>query len=146
METHDQLSAGGVAYRGSEDGAVEIAIILTAPERRWQLPKGMVDPSETPEQAARREIREEAGIETELIDQLDVTEYWFTANHGGVRRRIHKHVRWYLMKYVSGDVADHDHEVAEARWVGVDEALDLLVFKNEREVVQKAAGMIKASQ
>lgn len=142
LVTQDQVSAGGVAYR-MVDGRAEIAIILTHPEHRWQLPKGMIDPGESFEQAARREVREEAGIETELIEPIARTEYWFVAERDGKRNRFHKHVHWFLMKYTSGDVADHDHEVTEARWADVDEAMEILVFKNEREVVLKAVEAIK---
>ncbi|MCC6327504.1 MAG: NUDIX hydrolase [Acidobacteria bacterium] len=141
LKTEDQYSAGGVAYR-NVDGRLEIAVILTEPERRWQLPKGMIDEGETSEQAAQREVREEAGIDTELVRALDQTEYWYVGNYDGERKRFHKRVSWFLMKYISGDPADHDHEVAEARWATVREALDLLVFKNEREVVEKAVKLI----
>jgi len=140
--TLEQISAGGVAYR-EVDGTIEIAVILTHPEHRWQLPKGMIDEGETEEQAALREVREEAGIEAELIAPIDRTEYWFMADRDGVRSRFHKHVHWFLMRYVSGDVTQHDHEVSESRWATVDKALELLVFKNEREVVQKAVGLIR---
>jgi 8-oxo-dGTP pyrophosphatase MutT (NUDIX family) len=141
--TYEQVSAGGVAFR-EVDGTVELAVILTHPEHRWQLPKGMIDPGETEEQAALREVREEAGIETELITPIDRTEYWFMAERDGVRSRFHKHVHWFLLRYVSGDVAEHDHEVAESRWATVDQALELLVFKNEREIVEKALAMVRS--
>ncbi len=141
LVTFDQVSAGGVAFRKISE-RVEVALILTNPERRWQLPKGMVDPGETEQQAALREVREEAGIETEPLGKIDQTEYWFTAERDGVRGRIHKRVHWFLMQYTSGDVTDHDHEVTEARWVDVDEALIMLVFKNEREIVEKAVRMV----
>ena len=140
--TVEQVSAGGVAYRSSGQD-LEIALILTDRERRWQVPKGLVDPGETPGQAATREVREEAGIETELIDKIDRTEYWFMADRDGARIRIHKYVHWFLMKYLSGDVADHDREVAEARWVSAGEALKMLAFKNEREMVEKAIELIR---
>lgn len=145
LTTVEQVSAGGVAYRLNE-GKIEIAIILTSPERRWQLPKGMIDDGETPELAALREVREEAGIDTELKDALDRTEYWFTAERDGVRSRFHKYVHWFLLLYTGGDVRDHDHEVEEARWVETGEAFKLLVFKNERDVVEKAVQIIKAAK
>ncbi len=141
LTTYEQVSAGGVAYRKSE-GRTEIALILTNPERRWQLPKGIIDEGETEEQAALREVREEAGIETEVVAPLDRTEYWFTAARDGSRSRIHKYVHWFLLRYVSGNVTDHDHEVFEARWFDLDKALELLAFKNERGIVKKAKGLL----
>lgn len=141
LRTESQHSAGGVVFRDS-DGGREVALILTNPERRWQLPKGMIDAGENPEQAALREVREETGIEAELIAPIGRTEYWFIAERDGVRSRFHKHVHWFAMTYLAGDVADHDHEVIEARWASTDEALKLLAFKNERETVEKAIGMV----
>jgi 8-oxo-dGTP diphosphatase len=142
LQTLEQVSAGGVAFR-EIDGRVEIAIILTNPERRWQLPKGMIDAGETPEQAAIREVREEAGIETDLIAGIDKTEYWFSADRDGERTRFHKFVHWFLLRYRSGNVENHDHEVLEARWETVEVALEMLVFKNERDVVEKAVDLIE---
>ena len=142
LQTLEQVSAGGVAYR-EIDGRIEIAIILTNPERRWQLPKGMLDAGESFEQAALREVREEAGVETDLIGTLETTEYWFSADRNGERTRFHKFVHWFLMLYRSGNVEDHDHEVFEARWMAVEDALGMLVFKNERDVVAKAIQAIE---
>ena len=134
METRKQVSAGGAAFR-EIDGKLEVALVLMIPEMRWQLPKGIIDPGETPEQAALREVREEAGIECELIEPIETIEYWFVDSRSGTPIRIHKFVHFYLMRYVSGDVADHDHEVAEARWFPVDEAISTLAFDSEKSVV-----------
>jgi 8-oxo-dGTP diphosphatase len=141
METVHQHSAGGVAVRINDDRP-EIAVIRTAEGGRWQLPKGIVDPGESAEQAAVREVREEAGIDCEIAEPLDTIEYWFVASYDGPKKRYHKTVSFYLMNYISGDVADHDHEVTEARWVGFDEALSMLSFQNEKAVVEKARTMI----
>ena len=143
LQTLEQVSAGGVAFR-EIDGRIEIAIILTNPERRWQLPKGMIDAGETPDQAAVREVREEAGIETDLIAAIDKTEYWFSADRDGERTRFHKFVHWFLLRYRYGNVDDHDNEVFEARWEALEDALEMLVFKNERYVVEKGLQMIKS--
>lgn len=136
-----QVSAGGVAYR-VVNGSPEIAIVMIVPERRWQLPKGIVDAGESFEEAALREVREEAGITCDLIDPIETIEYWFTTDRDGSQVRVHKFVHFFLMKYVGGDVADHDHEVEEARWATLDDALIVLEFKSERRVVEEAGSMI----
>ena len=132
-----QTSAGGVVFRRVR-GQVEIALISVGVRRRWQLPKGHVDAGESPEQAALREVREEAGVDADLLESIGRVEYWFVATDDGRRTRFHKFVHFYLLAYRSGDVADHDHEVHEARWFPLDEALRLLAFDNEREVAARA--------
>jgi 8-oxo-dGTP pyrophosphatase MutT (NUDIX family) len=132
-----QVSAGGVAFR-RDDGRVEVALISVGTRRRWQLPKGHVDEGENPEQAAVREVREEAGVDTEVMEPLGKVEYWFVATDNARRVRFHKFVHFFLLAYRAGDVADHDHEVHEARWVPIDEALHRLAFDNEREVMARA--------
>lgn len=138
----EQISAGGAAFRLNKSAA-EIAIISAKPTLRWQLPKGIIDPGETLEIAALREVREEAGIETELLSKIETIEYWYVGDHLGTRVRFHKLVHFFLLKYLSGDVAEHDNEVAEARWVKPNEALQILAFKGERGVVEKAVDLIK---
>ena len=141
VPTLNQVSAGGVVYRGSGDNT-EVVIIRAVPEKRWQLPKGLIDDGETPEEAAVREVREESGMNAEIIASLETIEYWFTANWDNNVRRIHKFVHFFLMQYKDGDGSDHDHEVDEVRWVTVDEALRTLNFPTERDLVRKAAAMI----
>jgi 8-oxo-dGTP diphosphatase len=137
FKTFDQVSAGGVAYREVE-GQFEVALISVGQNERWQLPKGTVDNHEPHAVAALREVREEAGVEAEVVTQLDTVEYWYYATLQGKRVRYHKYVHFFLMRYLSGDVSDHDHEVNEARWVEIQKAIDLLAFKNEQDVVRKA--------
>ncbi len=141
LRTVEQISAGGAAFRQTESG-VEIAIISAKPSLRWQLPKGIIDAGETPEIAALREVREEAGIETELLAKIETIEYWYVGDNRGERVRFHKLVHFFLLKYSGGDVANHDYEVAEARWVKIEKALEMLAFKGEKGVVEKAADLI----
>src|SRR5688572_19104318 len=143
ITTMDQISAGGVAFRW-KDSEPEIAIVSVKPKLRWQLPKGIVDAGESPEVAAMREVREEAGVETDRLGLIETIEYWYRSVKNGKPVRFHKFVHFYLLKYRSGNVSDHDHEIAEARWVRFDEALEMLEFKSEREVAEKARDMIKA--
>src|SRR5215211_1735514 len=141
VNTMDQISAGGVAFRwnGPEP---EVAIVQAKPKLRWQLPKGIVDEGETPQEAALREVREEAGLETDLVRLIETIEYWYRSVKYGKPVRFHKFVHFYLLEYKGGDVSNHDHEVEEARWVSFEEALKLLDFKSERDVVEKAREMI----
>src|SRR5215213_10239387 len=142
IATEDQISAGGIAFRW-RDSEPEIAIVSVRPKLRWQLPKGIVDPGETPQVAAVREVREEAGIETDMLKLIETIEYWYRSAKYGKPVRYHKFVHFYLLRYRGGEVTDHDHEVEEARWVRFDEAIQMLDFKSEREVAEKARKMIQ---
>src|SRR5215467_7321273 len=135
--TRRQVSAGGVAYRSKRD-KTEVALIRVGVDLRWQLPKGRVDAGESPEEAALREVREEAGIEAEIICPLETSEYWYVSGKGDKSVRLHKFVHFYLMKYLSGSTKDHDDEVEDAQWVDIDKAVRLLAFEGERVIVEKA--------
>lgn len=139
-----QTSAGGVAFRRIE-GRTEVALISVGSTRRWQLPKGMVDPGEQLEQTALREVHEEAGIETQLLAPIETIDYWYTSAKGEKRTSRHKFVHYYLLRYLSGDPHDHDDEVNEACWVEIGQAYKQLTFDNEKNVVMKAMTMLGAS-
>jgi mutator protein MutT len=140
VRTETQISAGGAALRKSERG-LEVALVAVGDPPRWQLPKGLVEPGETPDQAAIREVREEAGIDARVADLVEKVEYWYQSKRGPERIRYHKFVHFFLMWYESGDVADHDHEVSESRWFPVEEAIAALAFRSEKSVVQRAIEM-----
>ncbi len=130
-----EFSAGGVVMNDRDE------VIVIVPTRRaangarvLALPKGHPDGSESSEQAALREVREEAGVQTEVVDSLGEVRYWY--QRGG--RRIAKSVEFFLLRYVSGDVADHDHEVEQARWVPAAEAVETLTYAGERDMVRRA--------
>ncbi len=86
------------------------------------------------EQAARREVAEEAGVEGELIAELGDVIYGYERRG----RRIAKRVRFFLYGYAAGDVADHDHEIEEARWMPLGQAARELTYEGEREMVRRA--------
>ncbi len=134
--TSTEVSAGGVVVRGDEIAVIVPVRRAASGQRVLALPKGHVDPGETPAQAAQREVREEAGVETELVGELGEVRYWY--QRGG--RKIAKLVTFFLFDYRSGDVADHDAEVEEARWIPLAEAERALTYKGEREMVRRALG------
>jgi ADP-ribose pyrophosphatase YjhB (NUDIX family) len=129
-----EFSAGGVVVRGGE--VITIVPVKRAGDGRrvLGLPKGHPDGDETPEQAATREVAEETGVRAELVEELGDVEYHYERRG----RRIHKVVRFFLFDYRSGDLADHDHEIEEARWMGLAEAARELTFAGEREIVSRA--------
>jgi 8-oxo-dGTP pyrophosphatase MutT (NUDIX family) len=106
------------------------------------LPKGHLDGEETPEEAARREVAEETGVTAELVAELGDVSY----RHERHGRRIAKTVRFYLFTYVSGDVADHDHEIEAARWIPLEQAARELTYAGERDMVQRALSRTAADR
>jgi ADP-ribose pyrophosphatase YjhB (NUDIX family) len=130
-----------VAFRRRAD-QIEVALISVGKDERWQLPKGLVGQDEAYEATAVREVREETGLETELLEPIDKVEYWYYPGGGEKRVRFHKFVYFYLLCYKSGDVQDHDHEVNEARWVEIEEARQMLAFASEKKIVEQARELI----
>jgi 8-oxo-dGTP pyrophosphatase MutT (NUDIX family) len=141
LPTKTQVSAGGVAFR-LRGGRVEVALISVGESVRWQLPKGLVGRGESPERAALREVREETGLDAELVADIETIEYWYVSHERAARVRFHKFVHFYLLRYTRGRTSDHDQEVNEARWFEVEEAAERLAFANEKRVVRRAREMI----
>lgn len=130
-----EFSAGGVVVNSDHE------VIVIVPTRRaadgsrvLALPKGHPDGTESAAEAALREVREEAGVETAILGSLGEVRYWY--QRGG--RRIAKVVEFFLLRYVSGDVGDHDHEVEHARWMPAAEAAKTLTYAGERDMVREA--------
>jgi len=143
IKTESQVSAGGVAFRRNAQ-RLEVALISVGKPARWQLPKGLVRKTETPPVAAVREVREETGLETELLGLIETVEYWyFGGDAQGGRMRFHKYVHFYLLRCLGGSLDDHDYEVNEARWFEIETAAKQLAFANEQRVVRQAQEKIK---
>jgi 8-oxo-dGTP pyrophosphatase MutT (NUDIX family) len=138
----EEFSAGGVVV--DDDRLVVIVPVKRAANgaRVLGLPKGHPDGDETAEEAARREVAEEAGVTGELLTDLGDVEYRY-ARRGD---RVAKRVRFFLYRYVSGDVADHDHEIEEARWMLMAEAVRELTYDGEREMVRRAMSYLTADR
>ncbi|MET0512378.1 MAG: NUDIX domain-containing protein [Thermoleophilaceae bacterium] len=127
-----EFSAGGVVTRRMQ-GRAFVAVVRVR-EQILALPKGHPDPGESSAEAAQREVREEAGLETELVEKLGDIRYWYVRDG----ERVMKIVSFFLFRYRSGSVEDHDHEVEEALWIPLEEAPERLAYKGEREIAGTA--------
>jgi 8-oxo-dGTP pyrophosphatase MutT (NUDIX family) len=134
--TERATSCGGIVFRQADDG---VELILGRRSREgdrvtWSLPKGTPAGAETAEQTALREVAEETGLEVQILAPVGPIQYFFT--QGG--RRIHKTVHYFLMAATGGDMAAHDHEFDEVRWLPIAEARALMSFPTERAIVERA--------
>ena len=134
-------SAGGVVHR-SEGERVEILLVHRRVPVLWALPKGTPDSGESIEETALRETREETGIKVQVEKPLGAISYFFVRE----RIRFHKTVHFFLMRPVGGSIDQHDHEFDEVRWFQLEEALELMSYPTEREVVQRAAGRLEREE
>jgi 8-oxo-dGTP pyrophosphatase MutT (NUDIX family) len=127
-----EFSAGGVVVRRLHSRP--FVVVVRVRDQILALPKGHPHGDESPADAARREVREETGVEADLVEPLGDIRYWY-AREG---KRVMKNVAFFLFDYRSGDVADHDHEVEEALWIPLDEAPGRLAYEGERQMAESA--------
>jgi 8-oxo-dGTP pyrophosphatase MutT (NUDIX family) len=104
----------------------------------WTLPKGTPNPGETTEQTALREVTEETGLDVRITGPFESISYTFVQKG----TRIHKTVHYFLMEPTGGDLARHDHEFDDVRWVDLADASGLLTFETERALVERAAAVV----
>jgi len=133
------VSAGGVVVRDDEVLAIVPTKRASDGSRVLALPKGHFDPGETAVQAARREVREETGVEAEPVRELGEARYWYKR----AGQTIGKSVTFFLFRYRAGDIANHDEEVEEVRWLGLREAQRTLTHAAEREMVGRALACLE---
>jgi 8-oxo-dGTP pyrophosphatase MutT (NUDIX family) len=127
-----EFSAGGVVVRDDEQQPF-VAVVRVRGEI-LALPKGHPFGDESPAEAARREVREETGLDAEVVEQLGDVKYSYV--RGGTR--VQKVVTFFLFRYLSGNLEDHDREVEEALWIPLAEAPERLSYKGEREMAVAA--------
>ena len=131
-----ETSAGGVVVRCTPKGPAFLVILDSY--KNWGFPKDHLDGEETPEQAARREVTEEAGLD-DLVkhEELAVID-WFFRFRG---RLIHKYCHFFLFESKEGDPTPQLEEgITECRWVGYEEALTTIRYENARNVLREAEG------
>jgi 8-oxo-dGTP pyrophosphatase MutT (NUDIX family) len=137
------VSAGGVVYQQGADGPT-IVLCGRREEGLWGLPKGTPVEGESIEQTARREVREETGLEVEIEQPIGSIEYWFTRLEQGVR--FHKIVHHFLMKPTGGAIEKHDHEYDIVEWFPAKTAVERLTYRNEADLLRRALRLLGGDQ
>jgi ADP-ribose pyrophosphatase YjhB (NUDIX family) len=136
----DEFSAGGLVV--DLGGDIPRGALIGRVDRQgrllWSLPKGHIEQGETAEQAAVREVAEETGISGEILGELGTIDFWFVAEG----RRIHKTVRHFLLRAVSGQLSDADVEVSEVAWVPLPDIAAQLAYPDERGLVGEAGRLL----
>jgi 8-oxo-dGTP pyrophosphatase MutT (NUDIX family) len=136
----DETSAGGLVV--DLDGDVPRGALIGRTDRRgrllWSLPKGHVEPGETREQAAVREVEEETGISGVIVAELGTIDFWFVADG----RRVHKTVHHFLLRATGGELSDEDVEVTEVAWVPLPAISAKLAYPDERTLVDTAGRLL----
>jgi len=140
-ETRTEVSAGGVVYRREPDG---VEVVLAARRTRrgdlaWGLAKGGIEVDESPQEAAVREVREETGIEAEIEASLGETRYFYVWEDVRIRKTVH----FFLMRATGGDPGDRDDEMEDVQWFPLERALKRAAYRGEREVLGRAAEMLR---
>ena len=128
-----EFSAGGVLVRRMR-GRPFMAAVRVKGGAVLALPKGHIDPGERAAETAAREVREEAGVTGELLEKLGDVRYWYQRDG----ERVLKVVSFFLFRYRSGSVRNHDHEVDSAEWVPLVDAPRLLEYRGEKEMAEAA--------
>lgn len=126
------FSAGGVVYK-YEEGTLKILSIITKKGKVWSFPKGIIEKNESPEEAAIREIKEETGVDGEIIDEVGEVSYWFIHEN----EKYFKRVKYFLVRYTGGDINPND-EVETAQWLSPSLSLEILTYENDKEILKKA--------
>ena len=138
-----EFSAGAVVVRRVR-GEWKLAAIRPAgkPPGLWALPKGLIGRGEAPEATALREVEEETGVQGRLVEKLGDVKYVYT----WAGQRVFKVVSFYLVRYGRGRLGvippEMRREVAEARWLPLEQGPALLAYKGEREMAAKAIARV----
>jgi len=133
-----EFSAGGIVYK-KEDDQIYILVTQHSAHHGWGFPKGLIDKDEDKKTTALREVNEEGGVQAKIITELPPTEYFYYFEG----EKIKKKATYFLMEYVSGDIADHDWEMEDARWVPLVRVEEKLTFTSDKKVFKEAKKKLK---
>jgi 8-oxo-dGTP pyrophosphatase MutT (NUDIX family) len=135
-----EFSAGGVVVRRFRGRPYAAVVRVRKHDGVLALPKGHPDGDESMAEAARREVREETGLDAELVEKLGDIKYWYSRRG----ERVFKMVSFFLFRYRSGSVRDHDEEVESAEWIPLSEVPSLLSYPGERQMAATALSRVES--
>jgi 8-oxo-dGTP pyrophosphatase MutT (NUDIX family) len=138
VDTRCEVSAGGVVFR-QEGGWIKVLISRQAGSGRWVLPKGHVEPGETLEAAAVREVEEETGVRASIIAPLGAPDTYTFVSQGV---EIQKSVYYFLMRFESEVPRESSSRLDEVAWLPLDSALDMLDYPSGKEMLQRTKDML----
>lgn len=130
-----EFSAGGAVFKGNRQ--IEWLLIKPAKSDTWRLPKGNIEKGEKAEEAAIREVKEETGIDAQILEKIETIQYFYYFK----KRRNLKKVTFFLMRYLKGEPSIESqfaHEIERVVWMTTKEALKSLSFKTEKDIISKA--------
>lgn len=142
-----EFSAGGIVYKknpsvGSGQAGFSVLLGKHSQHKGWVFPKGLIGDNhkgESKEQTAIREVKEETGAIGEIKEALEPITYWYVFE--GEKRK--KTVYYFIMRYMGGDITDHDFEMEEVEWYTPEKVLETLTYKSEKELFEKALPKIE---
>jgi 8-oxo-dGTP pyrophosphatase MutT (NUDIX family) len=140
-----EFSAGGLVVRNMR-GRPFLATILVKDGKVHALPKGNIEPGEKGPATALREVREEIGLETELIEKLGDVKYWYVRKWSD-GERVFKVVSFFLLRYLSGSIEDYQaSEVDGAEWIPLEDAPSLLEYRGEKDMAKLALSKLASDR
>lgn len=135
-----QFSAGGVAFKTSKENKIKWLLVKPAGTDRWQFPKGQIDKGEKTTEAALREVKEEGGVETKILEKIGSSSYFYVFED----TKYFKTVTYYLMKIIKKTKEGHDEEIDKVIYKEFDKAHELLTFKADKSILKKAKEMLES--
>ncbi|MFH1093783.1 MAG: NUDIX hydrolase [Candidatus Omnitrophota bacterium] len=139
-KTMPEISAGAVLYRETE-GKFQVIIYSRGNSSQWCLPKGKIEKDETRQETAIREVKEETGLDGEIIEHLKDIHYSYVDKRR--KLNLNKTVHYFLMKYCQGEINTADAGVEEVVWVDIEEAIEKVTFDNEKQTLQRAMRVLR---
>ncbi|HMG34393.1 MAG TPA: NUDIX hydrolase [Blastocatellia bacterium] len=135
-ESQEIVAAGGLLFRTNENGELEVLLVHRPRHNDWSFPKGKIDPNESIEEGAVREVAEETGLRCRIIRTFGAERYQYRTPAGNLRPKV---VHYFFMEPVSGELRiNSDEEIDAVRWIQVGEAGTRLSYEADRRLLEES--------